>query len=78
MKTAISIPDKTFRKADRLARRMGVSRSELYARAVATFVETYDSDAIQKALNDVYDAEPSELDPAIAALQFAALPKESW
>ena len=34
MKTAISIPDEVFRSAERLAQRLGVSRSELYAKAV--------------------------------------------
>lgn len=34
MKTAISIPDKVFRSADALARRLGISRSELYTTAI--------------------------------------------
>src|ERR1041384_6218880 len=38
MKTAISIPDSIFHDADALAKRLGISRSELYARAVADLV----------------------------------------
>ncbi|MBI4950529.1 MAG: ribbon-helix-helix protein, CopG family [Myxococcales bacterium] len=34
MKTAISIPDETFRRAERHAKRLGISRSELFTRAV--------------------------------------------
>jgi predicted transcriptional regulator len=39
VKTAISIPDTIFEDAERLAKRRGWSRSELYARAVADFVK---------------------------------------
>jgi metal-responsive CopG/Arc/MetJ family transcriptional regulator len=35
MKTAISLPDELFESADALARRMGISRSKLFATAVA-------------------------------------------
>jgi hypothetical protein len=34
VKTAISIPDATFRRAERHAKRLGISRSELFTRAV--------------------------------------------
>ena len=38
MKTAISIPDETFEAAETLAGRLGLSRSELYATAVAEYL----------------------------------------
>ncbi len=34
MKTAISIPDEVFRQAEQAAKRLGVSRSEFFTRAV--------------------------------------------
>ncbi len=39
MKTAISILDEIFKKAERLARRLGISRSQLYAHAVEDYVK---------------------------------------
>ena len=39
MKTAISIPDELFIVADNYAKDLGVSRSYLYATAVAKFLE---------------------------------------
>ena len=33
MKTAISIPDRVFREAERTAKRLGLSRSEFFTRA---------------------------------------------
>ena len=38
MKTAISIPDRTFREGEAAARALKVSRSELYRRALEAFL----------------------------------------
>jgi hypothetical protein len=38
MKTAISIPDDVFADAERLARRLKKSRSELYSRAIREYI----------------------------------------
>ena len=42
MKTAISIPDPVFRSAERLAARLGLSRSELYCRALKDLLARHD------------------------------------
>ncbi len=55
MKAAISIPDDLFKNADRLAGRMGTSRSRLYTRAIAEFVARHDADHITQAMNAVID-----------------------
>lgn len=73
MKTAVSIPDKTFRAADRLARQMGVSRSELYARAVAKFVAEQSRDGLTGRIDQALEG----LDPA-ADEGFARLQRKSW
>jgi len=78
MKTAISLPDDLFRSGDALARRLGVSRSELYARALAEFLAKHKTDHITQRLNAVYAAEDSRLDPAIAGAQTRILPRETW
>jgi metal-responsive CopG/Arc/MetJ family transcriptional regulator len=43
MKTAISIPDELFSAAEEAARRMAVSRSEFYAKAVEAYLRESDS-----------------------------------
>jgi metal-responsive CopG/Arc/MetJ family transcriptional regulator len=78
MKTAISLPDDLFRSGDALARRLGVSRSELYARALAEFLAKHKADHITQRLNVVYAAEDSRLDPAVAKAQARILPRETW
>lgn len=55
MKTAISIPDDEFKRADKLARRLGKSRSELYREAVAEYVARRDPDAAREAMDAVVD-----------------------
>jgi metal-responsive CopG/Arc/MetJ family transcriptional regulator len=39
MKTAISLPDDTFRRANDAAAELGVSRSELFVRAVEQYLD---------------------------------------
>jgi metal-responsive CopG/Arc/MetJ family transcriptional regulator len=40
MKTAISLPDPLFKAGEKAARRLGVSRSQLYARALRQYLES--------------------------------------
>ncbi len=58
MKTAISIPDDVFEDAERLARRLGHSRSQLYSRAVREFVARHDPDRVTAALDAIVTDEP--------------------
>jgi metal-responsive CopG/Arc/MetJ family transcriptional regulator len=55
MKTAVSIPDDLFRRADELATQLGKSRSELYREALADYVARRDPRAVTAALNEVAD-----------------------
>ena len=80
MKTAISLPDDLFEAADRLAARLGRSRSELYATAVAEYLERHKFQGVTERLDAVYEARPedSQLDPVLDALQLRSLPREEW
>jgi hypothetical protein len=80
MKTAISLPDEVFEEAERLAKRRGISRSELYARAVAEFVKGERFLGVRERLDAVYGAEPSgsRLDPVLGEMQARSLSKERW
>ena len=78
MKTAISIPDEVYHSADQLAKRLGMSRSELYSKAVSDYINAHKNEAVTKALNRIYAEEKSEIDPAINVMQLRSLPKESW
>lgn len=55
MKVAVSIPDPVFQEGERLARRMGASRSEVYARALDAYVSAHDPDRVTEAMNAAVD-----------------------
>lgn len=79
MKTAVSLPDSLFEAAERLATRLGISRSEVFQRALAAFVREHRLDGVTEALNAVYpDADDGRLDPLLDRLQTASLPREKW
>lgn len=80
MKTAVSIPDRVFESAEKLAARLGVSRSQLYARALASLVEKHREDLITSRLNEIYDSggESSSLERDVSKLQVRSLTREKW
>ncbi len=55
MKTAVSIPDELFHRADELAGRLGKSRSEIYREALADYVARREPGAITEALDEIAD-----------------------
>lgn len=69
MKTAVSIPDEVFAAADVLAQEMGVTRSRLYALAVADFLAKNRGADITARLNEVYGREGVGLDDRLRAAQ---------
>jgi metal-responsive CopG/Arc/MetJ family transcriptional regulator len=78
MKTAISIPDDVFDAAEKLARKLAVSRSELYTRAIRTFVDELSDETVTQALNAVYSELESPLDPVFKEMQRGALEASPW
>jgi predicted transcriptional regulator len=60
MKTAISIPDDVFADAERLASRLQISRSKMYARALAEFVARHDDDRVTALMDQAVREAGSE------------------
>ncbi len=80
MKTAISIPDEVFVAAEGLAKRLGMSRSQLYSSAIAQYVVAYRSKGVTAQLNAVHEEEAGhgEVDPAVLELQNLSVSTEEW
>ena len=78
MKTAISIPDPVFQRAEEFARCRKMSRSALFTAAVDEYLQHHREEDVTAKLNEVYAEEDSSLDPVIARLQSASLPEERW
>ena len=78
MKTAVSIPGPVFQAAERLAKRLRIPRSRLYARAIERYVSEAQERDVTALLNQVYAEEEGKLDSALAMLQWASIPRERW
>lgn len=78
MKTAISLPDPIFEEAEILAKKLGISRSELYTEALKVYLRRYNRERILLKLNEVYSQESSDLDTVMTTMQLLSLPQEDW
>jgi metal-responsive CopG/Arc/MetJ family transcriptional regulator len=78
MKTAVSLPDELFRKAELTARRLRLSRSELYAKAITLFVNGQGTDGITERLNDVYSRHTAKVNSRLHGAQLKSLEKDAW
>lgn len=78
MKTAVSIPDPIFAAADELAARLGISRSELYARALERELAAEDDQQITVRLDAVYGALDSRVDADLDRAQRTMLHAADW
>lgn len=63
MKTAVSIPNHIFSRADALAGKLEVSRSALYTRALAEYLAKYDDRGVTEQLDAVHGTRPRRLSP---------------
>lgn len=76
MKLAISVPDELFEAAERVAGRLKLSRSELYARALAAFLREHDGPAITRAIDRALAGAPSGVDPVLRRIQTLSLGRD--
>ncbi len=55
VKTAISLPDALYRRAEQVAQRLGRTRSALYAEALGAYLEAAeDADEVTATLDELY------------------------
>ena len=77
MKIAISVPDELSSAVDQYAQSNGVSRSEVYARAVDKFLEQVTATSDQQRFNDLYSGDEA-VDPALTAAARATFERNEW
>jgi metal-responsive CopG/Arc/MetJ family transcriptional regulator len=78
MKVALSIPDDLFECAESLGKRLGVSRSRLYATALADYVAKHQNRKVTARLDALYATEESRLDKKLRRAQTRSLSRDSW
>jgi predicted transcriptional regulator len=74
----VSVPDDLFRLAETAARRLRVSRSQLYATAIAEFLKRQHTDAVTERLNEVYSRGHAKVDSLLHRAQLSSLEQDSW
>lgn len=78
MKTAISVQDTLFKRAEKFAKRERMSRSRLFSEAVEEYLDKHEAEDITANLNEVYSKVDSSVDPVIFKMALMSLPKEDW
>jgi metal-responsive CopG/Arc/MetJ family transcriptional regulator len=78
MKTAISLPESVFKQADRFARRLRKSRSQLYSEAITEYLARHAPNEVTESMNAVCD-ELEEVDNRFASTAARRiLEQEPW
>ena len=78
MKTAISIPDSLYEKADSLADKLHVSRSRLYAIALERFIKDHDESTITDEIDRFIAEHGQPVDPVFLSGSLEDLKKVDW
>ena len=67
MKTAISVPDPLFDDVTSAARRMGISRSEFFARGARRYLDELESGSLRARVDEVLEVAGHDDSNALAA-----------
>ena len=78
MKTAVSLPDELFERAEQLAIRLGKSRSQVYREALAEYLFRREPQSVTAALDAVVDDVGPEADGWLAEAGRRGLERSEW
>jgi len=81
MKTAVSIPDEVYERAERLARRTRKSRSRVFSEALREFLARHAPDEVTEAMNRACAeacAGSEQKDPFVSSATRRVLERSEW
>jgi metal-responsive CopG/Arc/MetJ family transcriptional regulator len=78
MKTAISLPDEVFEQAERVAKRLKLSRSELYSRALAEYLARHADNEVTAAINSAISDAGQPRDQVLSAHAARRILESKW
>lgn len=78
MKTAISIPDDLFKRAEKLAKRVRKSPNLLFTEAIREYLARYDQESITETLNQVVDEIQPEENELVRRTAQITLERTEW
>ncbi len=77
IKTDVAISLPIHNAANHLAKKLGLSLSELYTLAITSYMAKYPEN-ITEMLDRVYEQESSAIDPGLMDLQVRSLDDDAW
>lgn len=82
MKTAISVPDDTFARAERRAQTLGITRSQFYTQAARRYLDLLDAESLTRQIDAAIDMigpdESNELAGAAGQQVLADTDEDDW
>ena len=78
MKTAVSIPEEVFEKAEHLARHAKKSRSQLFSDALTEYVARHAPEEVTDALDRVCDELRNQKDKFVSSATRRVLERSEW
>jgi len=78
MKTAVSIPDELFHRAERLAKQAKKSRSQVFREALDDYVARHAPDDVTEAMNRVCSEADDGVDDFVSAGARRILRRTEW
>ena len=78
MKTAVSIPDEIFERAETLAHRAKRSRSEVYSCALSEYVARHAPDSVTEAMDKALDEVNEPADKFLSKAARRTLARSEW
>jgi predicted transcriptional regulator len=78
MKTAVSIPDEVYLRAEQLAEQTNRSRSRLYSDALGEYLARHGTDAVTTSMNEALAAIEESSDDFLAAANRSVFAKSEW
>ncbi len=78
MKTAISLPDEVFEQGEKAAKRLKLSRSELYSRALSEYLARHTDSEVTAAINAAISEAGQPVDRIITAHGARRVLESEW
>jgi predicted transcriptional regulator len=78
MKTAVSIPDDVYRRAEELAEQTNRTRSRLYSDALGEYLARHGTDAVTAGMNEALTGIDEGSDAFLASANRSVLAKSEW
>ncbi len=78
MKTAISVPNEVFKRAESTAKRLKLSRSELYSRALSDYLARHTEDEVTAAMDTAIEKHGQPRDESVVQNGQRLLEASEW